>query len=341
VLPEFPPARRAGAVGLWGAAGGLAAAAGPTLGALLIQGPGWRWVFLINVPLCLVAVLVGRRVLRETTSTPSTSGQDLLGVLLVVTVFGLLSLGLVQGQAWGWSSWRVVACFVVAVVLVPVLVLRGLRHPSPAFPARLFAVPTFSVASAALLLFSAAFFAVILCNVLFLSSVWHYSLLRTAVSVLPSPLLAAMLSPVSGRLADRFGFRVLAVPGALSMAAGVTWFVLHTGTQPAYVSDFLPGSILVGVAIGLAFSSLSAASAQALQAHQFGAGSAVTASARQLGAVIGVSVLVAVLGTPSPATALEAFHRSWTFIAVTAAVGALVSLGLVSRAQAGTDGPQR
>jgi len=125
------------------------------------------------------------------------------------------------------------------------------------------------------------------------------------------------------------------------MAAGVTWFVLHTGTQPAYVSDFLPGSILVGVAIGLAFSSLSAASAQALQAHQFGAGSAVTASARQLGAVIGVSVLVAVLGTPSPATALEAFHRSWTFIAVTAAVGALVSLGLVSRAQAGTDGPQR
>ncbi|WP_170286147.1 DHA2 family efflux MFS transporter permease subunit [Nocardioides rubriscoriae] len=331
LLPEFPAERRAGAVGLWGAAGGAAAAAGPTLGALLVEGPGWRWVFLINVPLCAAAIVLGRRVLRESTGTPTEGRQDLLGVVMVTAVFGLLSLGLVQGESWGWGSWRVVGSFVVAALLVPVLVTRALRHPSPVLPVRLFAVRTFSVATAALLLFAAAFFAVILCNVLFLTGVWGYSVLHTAVAVLPSPLLAAGLSPVTGRLADRFGFRVLVVPGALSMAAGTAWLATRTGVEPSYWTDFLPGTVMVGLAIGFALPTLGAAGAASLLPHQFGAGSAVGATARQLGAVLGVAVLVAVLGEPGPAQALDAFHRSYVVIAATAVACALLSLGLAGR----------
>jgi EmrB/QacA subfamily drug resistance transporter len=331
LLPEFPAERRAGAVGLWGAAGGAAAAAGPTLGALLVEGPGWRWVFLINVPLCVVALLVGRRVLRESTGTPVVGGQDLLGVVMVTAAFGLLSLGLVQGESWGWGSWRVLGSFVAAVALVPVMVSRSMRHPNPALPVRLFAVRTFSVATAALLLFSAAFFSVILCNVLFLTGVWDYSVLRTAVAVLPSPILAAALSPITGRLADRFGFRVLVVPGALAMAAGTTWFATRTGAAPSYWDEFMPGTVMVGLAIGFALPTLGAAGAASLLHHQFGSGSAVGATARQLGAVLGVAVLVAVLGEPSPAEALGAFHRSWMVIAATAGAGALLSLGLAGR----------
>ncbi|WP_052337242.1 DHA2 family efflux MFS transporter permease subunit [Nocardioides alkalitolerans] len=334
LLPEFPAARRAGAVGLWGAAGGAAAAAGPTLGALLVEGPGWRWVFLINVPFCVLAVVAGRRVLRESTGTPTVGRQDLLGVVMVTAVFGLLSLGLVQGESWGWTSWRVVGSFVVAALLVPVLVLRALRHPSPVLPVRLFVVRTFSVATAALLLFSAAFFAVILCNVLFLTGVWEYSVLRTAVAVLPSPLLAALLSPVTGRLADRLGFRVLVVPGALAMAAGAAWLALRTGSEASYWTDFLPGTVLIGLAIAFALPTLGAAGAASLLPHQFGAGSAVGATARQLGAVVGVAVLVAVLGEPAPADALDAFHRSWLVVAATATACAVLSLGLAGRRRA-------
>ncbi len=84
LLPEFPAAKRASAVGIWGAAGAVAAAAGPTLGALLIKGPGWRWVFYVNLPFCAAAVLLGRRVLRESTGEPAGGRPDLLGVLLVV-----------------------------------------------------------------------------------------------------------------------------------------------------------------------------------------------------------------------------------------------------------------
>lgn len=336
LLPEFPAERRAGAVGLWGAAGGVAAAVGPTLGAVLVEGPGWRWIFWINVPLCVIAVVLGRRSLRESTGTSAPGPLDVLGVLLVTAVFALLSLGLVQGGDWGWDSVRVVGALAVAAALVPVLVVRAVRHPHPVLPVRLFAVRRFSLATLGLLLFSASFFAVILCNVLFLTGVWQYSVLRTALALLPSPLLAAALSPVSGRLADRFGFRVLVVPGALAMTTGVGWLATRTGPDPSYVADFLPGSVLIGIAIGFALPTLGAAGAHVLEPHQFGAGSAVGATARQLGAVLGVAVLVAVLGEPSPAEALDAFHRSWSVIAGAAAACAVVSLGLAGRPTRGT-----
>lgn len=328
LLPEFPPARRAAAVGAWGASGALAAATGPTLGALLVEGPGWRWIFYLNVPLVLGAVLVGRRVLRETTAGTGPAPKDYLGVLLVTAIFGLLSLGLVQGESWGWDSPRVLGCFLVAAVLVPVLILRAAAHPAPVLPVTLFRVRSFSYATAGLLLFAAAFFAVILCNVLFLTSVWGYSPLRTAVAVLPSPLIAAVLAPVAGRLADRYGFLIVCLPGTLAMAAGTAFFALQTTTEPAWLTDFLPGSVLVGLAIGSSFASLGAAGAQALPPQQFGAGSAVGATARQLGAVLGVAVLIAVLGEAGQPDPLASFQTAWLVIAGTALASALVCLGL-------------
>ena len=331
LLPEFPAAKRATAVGLWGAVGAVAAATGPSIGALLVEGPGWRWIFYVNLPFCALALFAGRRVLRESTGSQVRSAPDVLGVVLVTAVFGLLSLAIVQGEPWGWGSPRTVASFAGAAVLLPVLVVRSARHPDPALPVRLFRVPQFSVAIAGTLLFGMAFFGQILCNVLFLSGVWHYSLLRTAVAVLPSPLLATVVSPLAGRLADRFGYRAVIAPGALLFALGSSWFVLATTASPAYLTHFLPGSVLCGISIGAAFSTLGAASSASLPPQQFGVGAAVSATSRQLGAVLGVAVLVAVLGTPGPAEAVAAFHRSWTVTAAVAAACALVSAGLGRR----------
>ncbi|MGZ6804902.1 MAG: MFS transporter, partial [Nocardioidaceae bacterium] len=166
LLPEFPLHKRATAVGLWGAVGAVAAATGPSLGALLVQGPGWRWVFYVNLPFCAGALVAGRRVLRESTGTRSGARPDLLGVALVTAVFGLLSLGIVQGEPWGWTSARTLAAFGGAAVLAPVLVVLAGRHPDPALPVALFRVRTFSVAVTGTLLFGTAFFGQILCNVL-------------------------------------------------------------------------------------------------------------------------------------------------------------------------------
>ena len=327
LLPEFPLAKRATAVGLWGAVGAVAAATGPSIGALLVEGPGWRWVFYVNLPFCAAALWFGRRILRESTGGARTK-PDLIGVALVTAVFGLLSLGIVQGQPWGWSSARTLACFAGAAVLAPLLVVRGSRHPHPALPVKLFKVRSFSVATVGTLLFGTAFFGQILCNVLFLNGVWHYSILRTAVAILPSPLLAAVVAPFAGRLADRYGYRAVIAPGAALFALGSAFYVLNITATPHYLTHFLPGAILVGISIGAAFSTLGAASSQALPPEQFGAGSAVSATARQLGAVLGVAILVAVLGTPSPAEAVDAFHRSWTVTAGVAAACAAVALML-------------
>jgi EmrB/QacA subfamily drug resistance transporter len=333
LLPEFPLSKRATAVGMWAACGAIASATGPSIGALLIEGPGWRWVFFVNLPFCLAAVWFGRRVLVE--SKGGARGRvDVLGVLLVTAVFGLLSLGLVQGGQWGWSSYRTVGVLVNAAVLAPVLVLRSLHHEHPAMPVRLFRVRMFSVATSATLLYGAAFFGQILVSVLFLTGVWEYSILRTALAILPGPLVAAISAPIAGKLADRHGYRAVVVPGAAFFAVGALLMALAMPGHPAYLTHFLPLQLLLGVSIGTTMSTLGAAASQALPPSQFGAGSAVSSAARQLGAVLGVALVIAVLGTPAPAEALQAFHHAWLTTAVLAAATTLVSFGLPRRARA-------
>ena len=329
LLPEFPLAKRATAVGLWGAVGALAAASGPSIGALLVEGPGWRWVFLVNVPFCAIAVFFGRRVLRESTGPELRATPDWFGVFLVTSVMGLISLGLVQGETWGWTSARILGAFAIAAIGVPILITHARRHPDPVFPVQLFAVRTFSAATAGTLLFAAGFFAMVLCNVLFLTAVWHYSILRTALAILPGPLLAAVFAPPAGRLADRFGHRVVIVPGGLFFAAGTAFFALRVGAEPAYLTTYLPGALMTGIGVGLAFATLGAAGAHALPPQSFAVGSAVGSASRQLGAVLGVAGLVAALGTPTtPAEALHAFHRGWWLASAAAVATAVVALAM-------------
>ena len=333
LLPEFPLSKRATAVGMWAACGAIASATGPSLGALLIEGPGWRWVFFVNLPFCLVAAWFGRSVLVE--SKGDAKGRvDVVGVLLVTAVFGLLSLGLVQGGDWGWTSYRTVGVFANAVVLAPVLVLRSLHHEHPAMPVRLFRVPMFTFATSATLLYGGAFFGQILVNVLFLNGVWGYSILKTALAILPGPLFAAVSAPIAGRLADRYGYRWVVVPGAAFFALGAVVMAAAMPAHPAYLTHFLPVQLLIGVSIGTTMSTLGAAASQALPPAQFGAGSAVSSAARQLGAVLGVAIVIAVLGTPAPAEALGAFHGAWATTAVLAAGATLLGLGLPSRSSA-------
>jgi len=326
-LPEFPLAQRATATALWGAAGAAAAALGPSLGGLLVDWQSWRFVFFVNLLIGIPALVPARRLLEES-RVENALLPDPLGAVLLGGAVAALSLGIVEGPSWGWGSTGIVAAFAVVALLVPLFVLRSARHPAPIFELSLFTVRSFAVSNAGVFTFAAGFYALLLSNVLFLTGVWHYSVLRAGIGLTPGPLMAMLAAPVGGRLSDRFGQRVVAFPGGLIFASGALFLSLATGRHPEYAACFLPGILLTGTGVGLAFSGFSSAAVARLPLNRFATGSAISATSRQIGAVIGVATLIAVIGTPAPGSALHAFHHAWLLMVATGAAAGLLALAL-------------
>lgn len=333
VLPEYDVRRRAQGVALWGAAAALAAASGPPLGGLLVEVADWRWIFLVNVPLCALVLLAGRRALTE--ARDERAGlPDLGGAALLAGALGLLALGIVEGEGWGWSSAPVLGSFAGAALLLGAVVARCLHHPRPVVDPALMRIPSFARANAATLLFSMAFFSTILGNILFLTSIWDYSVLSAGLAVVPGPLATVIASPPAGRLAQRFGFRAVIVPGALLYVAGLL-ILRSAGPDPDYLGTWLPGMIVGGIGIGLAFPTLGAAAVAEVPSEQFGVASAVSSAWRQFGAVLGTALLVAIVGEPaSAAEALSASDRGYLLAIFAASGAAVVSLALAPHARA-------
>ena len=184
VVGEFPPERRAAAVGLWTAGAAVAATLGPTIGGLLVTA-SWRWIFLINVPLGAVIAVAAVRILRESRDPVRARRPDLLGALLLIVSVGALALGIVQGEDWGWASPGVIGAEVAAVAAAVAFVARSARHPAPVVEPALLRAPGAAVANAAVFLFSMGFFSLLLATSLFLTSVWDYSVLEAGIAFAP------------------------------------------------------------------------------------------------------------------------------------------------------------
>jgi NTE family protein len=190
----------------------------------------------------------------------------------------------------------------------------------------LFQSRTVALANAATLAYAVGFFGMLLGNVLFLTAVWHYSTLRAGLAITPGPLVVAFLSGSTGRLATRIGYRAVLVAGGLTFGAGMLWYATAVGTEPRYLAVWLPGTLTVGLGVALTFPVLSAAAVAGLPASKFAVGGAVNQTARQLGAVLGIALLVAVLGTPSNVDdALVGFQHAWLVAAGAVVLSALIS----------------
>jgi MFS family permease len=245
---------------------------------------------------------------------------------------GALTLGLVRGAAWGWSSSRVVGALGATVVLGTVFVVRSARHPRPVLELGLLRVRGFAAASLAMLVFSVGFAAMLLSSVVWMQSVWGWSALRTGLAFAPGPLMVPPVAILAGRLAHRVGPGVLSLAGCAAFAAGSLVWVTSIGTHPAYLTAMLPGSLLTGIGVGLVLPTLTAAAATALPPHRFATGSAVVTMARQVGSTLGVALLVVVLGTPgTPAETLLAYRRGWLLVAATGVLAGLASLAFFRR----------
>jgi EmrB/QacA subfamily drug resistance transporter len=328
ILPEFPLERRATATALWTATGAVAAAAGPSLGGLLVDWQGWRAVFFVNLFIGIPMLLPARRLLRESRDDQAAGWPDLGGAVLLLAGVGALALAIVKGQDWGWSSARVVGTFAGSVVVITLFVARSARHPRPVVDLGLFRIRSFAVASAGTFVFGVGFFGLLLCNVLFLTTAWHYTILHAGAALSPAPLAAAMMAPLAGRLSDRYGQRVVAIPGNLLFGLGSLLLLLRTGTQPHYWSDFLPAAVIGGMGIGLSLPAFGSAAVAELPRARFATGSAIASCFRQLGAVVGIAALVAIVSNPARGEAVTVFHRAWSLVALSGLLAALISIAL-------------
>lgn len=325
LIGAFPPERRTQIVALWGGIGALAVATGPSLGAAIVSAGGWRWAFFVNVPVGLIVALAGRRALANPPANQGGGRPDYFGVAMISTATAALVLALSEGPNWGWLDWRVVGSLIGAAAIGLAFVRRSRRHPEPVIDLALFRERSFVVANAATFVYASGFFAMLLGNILFLTGVWDYSIMRAGLAVTPGPLVVAVVAGPAGKLAGRIGFRPVLLAGATCFAVGLSWYVVRVGPSPEYLAHWLPGTLIVGLGIGLTFPVLSAAAVSSLPPHRFGVGSAVNQTARQIGGAIGIAVLVMILSDGQPGgDGVGKFEQLWMYSAGAALLSGLI-----------------
>ena len=330
LLHSFPPARRAQAIAVWSAIGGVAAALGPPIGGLLVEA-SWRWVFLVNAPVGVAALVVGFRVLPESRDEHEHRRPDIAGTVLLVAAVAILAWAAVEAPDHGWLSGVTVARAALAVLLLVVVVARAARTPRtlvPVLPLQLLRTRTYALTCIAGLAFFMAFGAMLLGNVLWLTGGWGLSALEAGLLLVPGPTLAALFAMPGGRLGARYGCGQVASIGMTAFAAGALWWLWRVGPEQEYATEMLPGLLLTGMGVGLTITNLSAAVSSTLPPSVLATGTATFAAARQLGATFGVALL---LGLVTGQDALDGARGGWALVVVVAVVAA-VTARLVGRA---------
>ena len=240
ILPAFPAEKRAVAVGIWSAVGGVAAALGPPIGGVLVEAD-WRWIFIVNVPVGIAAIVAGRAFLPEIRESVRAPRPDGVGALLLAASIALLTAAIVEGPDWGWADPRVIGGFAGAALGLALFVWRSARHRAPVIELPLLRVRSVAVANGAAMVFFAGFAAMLLAAVLFLTEVWGYSIVRAGLAIAPGPLLAALTAVPAGRLAARTGPRLPAIAGGLVFAAGFAWPLSFVGADAGLRERLAPG----------------------------------------------------------------------------------------------------
>jgi NTE family protein len=324
VLEAYEEHRRMHAVALWSAVAALAAGIGPPLGGLLITASDWRLVFLVNIPVGIVAFVLARRVLVESRAPGRRRVPDLVGGAVFAVAIASLVLAVVKGQEWGWSNGRVIGAMLIAIVLGVYFVLRSGRHRTPVIDLTLLSSRAFSLSNGATIVMASGFYAYTLCNVLFLTTIWRYSILTAGLALTPGPFTAIAVAGPASRLVGRVGHRAIIVPGGLIWASGTLYFATTLGVKPDFLGGWLPGMLILGVGAGLTFPTLSGAAVGSVPGPRFAIATSLNSVARQLGAALGVAILIAIIGTPTPLQALHAFEHGWLFSGGCFVLGALV-----------------
>jgi len=339
-FPEGPERNRA--LGIWGAVAGGGSAVGVILGGLLTQGPGWRWVFFVNVPVGILTAVLTPRLIAESRDDRSRS-YDVLGAISATAGLVLLVYALVNTTRYGWGSTRTLGELIAAGVLLVLFVVVEARFSAhPLVPLRIFRSRTLSGANAVALLLGLSIFAVFYFLTLYMQQVLGFSPLRTGVAYLPITAGFILVGGAASPLLSRVGAKW---PLAAGMLVTATAFLLlaRLPVHGNYALDILPAFIVLPLGAGLAFLSVTNAAVAGVESGDAGLASALLNTSQQVGGALGLALLstiatsqtAAVLaGNPSAGldhALVEGFHRAFVVGVWFAVAGALLALLTIAR----------
>jgi EmrB/QacA subfamily drug resistance transporter len=334
ITATFPPRQRGTAIGIWAGVSALALAIGPLVGGLLSEHGDWSWIFFVNVPVGIAAIVAAFVFIDESRDTSQNQRPDVPG--LVTSAVGLFALtyALIEANDHGWGSARIVGAFALAAVSLIAFVVLELRQRRPMLKLALFRNPTFSGANVSMLLVALAMFGVFFYVSLYVQQILGYSPVEAGASFLPATILIAVLSPNVGRVVDRIGSRWLTGSGMTLLALSLVVFS-RLGTASGYW-DILPGLVLMGIGMALVMTPTTAAAMSSVPSDQAGVGSAVLNSMRQVGGSLGIAVTGAIVahvtstslaaGDTRPEAFVHGFQRGLEIAALIALAGAVVAV---------------
>jgi len=323
------PKERARAVGIWGAAFGLAMAAGPLLGGVLVQTIGWRSIFWVNVPFGVLGLALTARFVRESRADRPRR-FDLVGQVLVIVALFALTSAVIDGRHAGWTSWPIAAAFGTAIASAVGLVLWERHHQEPMLDPRFFRSLPFAAATLVAVLAFTAFSGFLFLNSLYLQEARGMSASRAGLATLPIALALMVCSPLSGRLVGAGRARIALVVAGTAMAAGaVLLTALAVDTPLPYL---LTAYGIFGIGLGAVNAPITNTAVSGMPRSHAGLASAVASTSRQVGALLGVALAGSLAGTGIESAHPAGFAAATrVFFWVSAGIGgAIVVLGMAS-----------
>ena len=327
------------ALGVWGAVGGFGAAAGVLLGGVLTEALSWSWIFFVNVPVGVAAFFLAPRLLDESRDT-SVKTFDIPGAVLVTGGLVALVYAITQSSTYGWASGRTIGVLVASLVLLAAFGLWERRHPEPLMRFGLLRTKTIAGANVGGLILGTATFSMFLMLTLYMQQVLGYSPIKTGVGYLAVAGSAILWSGVAAQLVNRVGVKPVLVAGMAALTGGLVYFT-QVSVGGSYVSDLLPGFLLVGVGLGFSFVPISIAALAGVRPAEAGLASGLFNTTQQIGGALGIAVLSTIAtthtsdaiaaGTALRPALVDGFTASFFVGVGIAAVGVLAALTLIRR----------
>jgi EmrB/QacA subfamily drug resistance transporter len=282
-------AERNKALGVWGALGGSGAAVGVLLGGILTDYLSWRWIFFVNVPVGALVLLVTTSIVPESRLEAEERHYDALGAVLVSSGLALLVYAIAEAPNVGWGTARTILLLIGAGALLIAFLVNERRVTDPLMPFHIFQVRTVAGANAVGFLLGAVIFANFFLLTLYVQGVLHYSPLKAGLTFLATAGTAVLAAGAAQALTTRFGAKPIIVIGLALLTAAMVWYS-QIPVDGKFVSDLLPGYLLVGVGIAFAFVPVSIAALAGVVDREAGLASGLINTSQQIGGAIGTAV---------------------------------------------------